>query len=63
MGPNSTGRGGRTVVSVRVPVPSDGLALGGEVQGLGAGAVDSGLVVGGFVVAVATGGFIVWRIG
>jgi hypothetical protein len=47
---------------VGVSVSTDGLALGCELQGLGAGCVYGGLVVFGFVVAIATAGFVVFRL-
>ena len=45
-----------------VSVSTDGLALGCELQGLGAGCVYGGLVVFGFVIAIATAGFVVFRL-
>jgi hypothetical protein len=42
----------RTIVSVRILISADSLALGCEREGLGAGGVDGGFGVGGFVIAV-----------
>jgi hypothetical protein len=57
---NGAVRGVSTVVCMRIFVVSQGLAFGGEVQGLSAGAVDGGLVVGGLVVAIAATGLVVF---
>jgi hypothetical protein len=49
-----------TVICMGIFVISEGLAFGGEVQGLSAGAVDGCLVVGGLVVTIAAAGLVVF---